>query len=87
MYKFSGEYTFKTLSDDGSVLYLNGSVVVNNDKQHAPAAKTGKITLSAGQKYNLIVKYFQGPKYQIALVVNVTIPGQSKKLFDMNDFR
>lgn len=83
----TGEYTFETISDDGSVLYLNGNAVVNNDKQHAPKTKTGKITLTAGQKYNLLLKYFQGPRYQIALVVNVTIPGQAKKLFDMSDFK
>ena len=44
----TGSYTFYTGSDDGSVLYIDGQLVVNNDGAHSFAEKSGVISLSAG---------------------------------------
>lgn len=45
----TGSYTFYTSSDDGSQLFVNNVLVVNNDGTHGCSEKTGTpITLSAG---------------------------------------
>lgn len=44
-----GEYAFKTRSDDGSVLRIDGKVVVNNDGQHPPQDREGRIRLTKGR--------------------------------------
>lgn len=40
-----GVYTFGTKSDDGSVLYIDGQKVVDNDGSHAAITATGRIAL------------------------------------------
>ncbi len=53
-----GTYTFYLLSNDGSRLYLNDRLVVDNDGQHGAEERSGKITLTAGL-HPLRVDYFQ----------------------------
>lgn len=43
-----GVYTFQTRSDDGSVLYIDNELVVNNDGSHAAIPATGMIALKKG---------------------------------------
>jgi hypothetical protein len=53
-----GAYAFFTNSDDGSVLYIDGNLVVNNDGNHAAQERSGTAQLTAG--YHAIrVAYFQ----------------------------
>ena len=53
-----GVYTFATKSDDGSVLYIGGEKVVNNDFSHAAVQATGKVALKKGcHQYRL--EYFE----------------------------
>lgn len=44
----AGAYTFYTRSDDGSRLYVNGQLVVNNDGLHGAIEQSGVISLAAG---------------------------------------
>ena len=44
----SGVYTLNTRSDDGSILWVDGAEVVNNDGLHGPRTRSGRIRLSAG---------------------------------------
>ena len=44
-----GVYTFYLQSDDGSILYIDGKQVVNNDGNHGVIEKEGRIQLSAGK--------------------------------------
>ena len=53
-----GQYTFYTSSDDGSNLYIDGVLVVNNDGQHSLQERSGKIGLRAG-KHAISVGFFQ----------------------------
>lgn len=53
----SGKYTFSTKSDDGSRLYINDQLVVQNDGLHGMTKKSGSVNLSAGHNL-LIVTYF-----------------------------
>ncbi|WP_321426086.1 GH92 family glycosyl hydrolase [uncultured Bacteroides sp.] len=53
-----GVYELQTKSDDGSILYVNGKEVVNNDGSHAAIAASGKIALKKGfHSYKLL--YFE----------------------------
>ncbi len=53
-----GTYEFYTTSDDGSQLYIDGKLVVDNDGDHGPMTKTGTIALSKG-KHDIVVTYFE----------------------------
>ena len=66
LYKFDGiimipsnnTYTFYTSSDEGSQLFIDGNLVVNNDGLHTIQEKSGTIVLSAG-KHLIKVLYFE----------------------------
>jgi len=81
-----GMYTFALLSDDGSKLYIDDQLVIDNDGVHAPLEKTGAVDL-AGGLHRMRVSYFQGPKYQIALVLKVAGPGQEPRVFSTDEFK
>ncbi len=53
-----GQYTFYTNSDDGSSLYIDNVLVVNNDGVHPPRENSGTIGLKAG-KHAISVSFFQ----------------------------
>ena len=76
-----GTYTFELTSDDGSRLYVGPERVVDNDFQHDPLTKTGTVTLAAGE-HPLVLEYFQGPRFEIALQLFVTPPGGAREVFD-----
>jgi PA14 domain len=62
-----GEYQFKLISDDGSKLFINDRLVVDNDGWHDAIEKVSdKIQMSAGEK-DVRIQYYQGPRYFIAL--------------------
>lgn len=53
-----GVYTLATTSDDGSILFIDGVKVVDNDLSHAAIRATGKIALKKGcHRYRL--EYFE----------------------------
>lgn len=71
-----GSYSFQLNSDDGAKLSIDGILVIDNDGQHAPTAKTADINLAAGE-HTLSIDYFQGPRYQIALELFWKLPGSA----------
>lgn len=83
----AGLYKFRLLSDDGSKLWLNGSLVIDNDGEHPPLAVDGSAELSRGV-HKLRLAYFQGPRTQVALVLYVAGPADANwRLFDTNHFQ
>jgi len=54
----TGAYTFNTTSDDGSLLFVDGQLVVNNNFLQGATGRTGSIVLSAGI-HLMEVQYFQ----------------------------
>jgi len=54
----SGEWTFWTKSDDGSRLWIDGEVIVDNDGVHGPNEVSGKRTLEAGL-HSIEVRMFE----------------------------
>jgi hypothetical protein len=81
-----GMYSFSLLSDDGAKLYIDDQVVIDNDGVHAPLEKIGAVEL-AGGLHRIRVSYFQGPKFQIALVLKVAGPGQKTRVFSTDEFK
>ncbi len=65
--KKTGVYKFYTASNDGSRLYIDGKLVVDNDGLHAPVRQSGKIRLTEGL-HNIRVDYFQGGGSKILMV-------------------
>jgi hypothetical protein len=76
----AGDYKLNVLSDDGAIVSVDGSKVLDNDGQHAPKSANATVKLTAG-KHTLQLDYFQGPRYQVALQLWVTPPGGQEKLF------
>lgn len=54
-------YTFRTESDDGSRLYIDGKLVVDNGGVHAPLGFTGKVKLKAGD-HAIKIDYFENDR-------------------------
>jgi mono/diheme cytochrome c family protein len=55
----AGDYVFHLTSDDGSKLWIDGQLVVNNDGIHANQETSGGILLTKGT-HRLVVGYFDG---------------------------
>jgi hypothetical protein len=56
---YSETYTFYTTSDDGIRLWVNGQLVINNWTDHPPTENSGQIALTAGQKYDIKMEYYE----------------------------
>ncbi len=77
----AGTYTFATASDDGSLVFIDGATVVDNNKNQSylPASKvSGGVTLTAGLHAIVIVMYeIAGDQ---GLTVWLTAPGGAEQV-------
>jgi len=80
----SKRYTFTLLSDDGAKLIIDGKTIIDNDGIHPPQEKIGSVLLKKGL-HKIEVQYFQGPRYQVALVLSLIENGK-KIPFDIRKF-
>ncbi|HEX6019476.1 MAG TPA: PA14 domain-containing protein, partial [Burkholderiaceae bacterium] len=56
----AGAYRFRTVSDDGVRVWVNGVRVINNWSDHAATTNTsGTVNLAAGQKVTITVEYYE----------------------------
>lgn len=55
--KKDGLYTFSTLSDDGSKLYIDEKKIVDNDGNHGVQERQGSVSITKG-KHSIKVEYF-----------------------------
>jgi len=77
----AGDYfTFRLISDDGSLLFVDGHLIIDNDGGHPPGSKLATIPLAAGE-HLLNVEYYQGPRDRIALQLFVIGSDGKEKLF------
>ena len=53
-----GKYSFTTSSDDGSLLLIDGQLVVNNDGIHGVKSASGSVKLKEG-KHRIEVRFFE----------------------------
>jgi beta-glucosidase len=58
--KESGSYRFFAGSDDGSRLFLDGKMVVDNWRDQGYHVEDGTVELEAGRNYEVVVEYFEG---------------------------
>jgi hypothetical protein len=65
--------TFALSSDDGSRLYIDGKLVVDNDGEHPVQTRQGRARLARGT-HRVVVTYFQGHS-EADLFVEVQGPG------------
>ncbi len=81
-----GLYTFWTRSDDGSCLYLDGDLVVDNDGMHSASSKSGQAALQAGL-HELKVLYIEGSVDEVLEVYVQTPSGNREKISPATLFR
>lgn len=81
-----GKYRFALNSDDGSKLYIDGHVVIDNDGIHPAVTETGERKLKTGI-HRIRVSYFQGPPLQVALILAVAAPDGTWRIFNTDDFK
>ena len=55
----TGPYTFYTNSDDGVSLRIGSQTIINDWNDHAPTTDQATVNLVAGQKYLIILKFYQ----------------------------
>jgi hypothetical protein len=82
-----GVYEFSLTSDDGAKLYIDGRELIDNDGVHEPVTRQGRMNLSGGI-HRMRVSYFQGPRYQVALVLKVAGPDDEElRVFSTDEFK
>lgn len=81
-----GPYSFALTSDDGSRLYIDGRLTIENDGIH-PAMRRETTVLLAGGIHRIRVSYFQGPRFEIALSLQVKSPGGTFRVFSTEEFK
>ena len=82
-----GTYRFALASDDGSILYIDDKIVIDNDKQHPVIEKEGKVKLKVGV-HRIRLSYLQGPRFHVALVLRVAGPEDDElRILRTDDFK
>jgi PA14 domain len=74
-----GTYGFRLNSDDGSKLFVDGKLVIDDDGIHNTRSVGGQAHLSQGS-HAIRVDYYQGPRTGIALQLFVTPPGGAEAI-------
>jgi hypothetical protein len=75
----SETYTFYTQADDGTRLWVNGTLLIDDWTNHAVREKQGQITLQAGQKYDIKLEYFENGGKAVCKLL-WSSPSQSKQI-------
>ncbi len=81
-----GDYRFALTSDDGTKLYIDGHLEIDNDGIHSPVRRDVSLRLEAGI-HKVRVSYFQGPRVFLALVLEVAGPKQNWRAFSTDEFK
>jgi len=81
-----GKFKFALTSDDGSRLYIDDRIVIDNDGIHPTATKEGTVELAVGV-HRIRVSYYQGPGFELALVLQVEAPFMPRRVFNTNDYK
>ena len=81
----AGRYKFVLESDDGSALFVDNRLVIDNDGIHPVQRKKGSVHMKPGV-HEIRVAYFQGPRFHLALRLEIGAPGQGMRVFSTADF-
>jgi Predicted peptidase len=74
----AGTYTFYTASDDGSKLYVNNTLVVDNDGLHGTQERSGTFTVNTPGRYPIEVGFFEQGGDEV-MNTYISGPGLSKQ--------
>lgn len=80
-----GDYIFRLLSDNGSKLFIDDTLRINNDGQHAETSTSGNIYLNSAV-HSAKIQYFQGPRYQLALQLFWYMKDSTAQIFPGKNF-
>ena len=72
-----GDYTFRTYSDDHSMIFIDQELVVNNNGSHGMTLSNGVVNLTAGL-HDFALVYAQGGG-GLGLRADIALPGQAVK--------
>jgi hypothetical protein len=64
--RYSEAYTFKTISDDGVRLWVDGQLLIDDWRLHPAAERSGQITLQAGRAYDIKLEYYEHHRQAVA---------------------
>lgn len=78
-------YQFGLSSDDGSKLYIDGHLAIDNDGIHAPSGCTAKVELGPGI-HTIRISYLQGPGWLASLRLFIAEEGRPWRAFDTREF-
>ncbi len=81
-----GLYEFTTTSDDGSCLYIDSEMVVDNDGDHGSQLKLGQVVLKAGM-HEIKVLYYEGSVDEKLEVTVKTPSGKQQPIPSKSLFR
>lgn len=56
---FTETYNFRTRSDDGVRLWVDGTLIIDNWTNHGPTYDIGNINLEAGKRYDIVMEYYE----------------------------
>jgi hypothetical protein len=81
-----GVYRFALTSDDGSRLEIDNGEAIDNDGIHPAERRETRLELSGGI-HQIRVSYFQGPRFEVALVLLIAGPGEDFRVFSTDEFK
>jgi outer membrane protein OmpA-like peptidoglycan-associated protein len=82
----SGQYTWRLASDDGSKLWIDNQLAIDNDGVHGELSGESNLALEKGL-HKIKIWYFQGPATEIALQFFVRMPNsENEEIFDLKNF-
>jgi hypothetical protein len=81
-----GVYRFALISDDGSRLEIDGHEVIDNDGIHPATRLESRVEL-AGGIHEIRVEYFQGPRFEVALILQIAGLGEPFRVFSTDEFK
>lgn len=65
--RYTEEYTFRALADDGFRMMIDNRLVINDwTTGHGPLVSEGKIQLEAGKKYRIVAEFFNATGVSLA---------------------
>ncbi|MBW7474088.1 S8 family serine peptidase [Paenibacillus oenotherae] len=81
--KYTETYTFYTSTDDGVRLWVNGTLLIDHWVNQALTEYSGTISLTAGQKYDIKMEYYDNA-YDAAAYLSWSSSSQSKQIIPKN---
>jgi PA14 domain len=81
---YTEEYTFYYIHTDGGRLMINGQVIINNWKDQARLADSGKIILKAGVKYDIRLEYYRNATNPAVMRLDWQSARQARQIVPMD---